>query len=625
MPAGFVGVDVFFVISGYLITGLIARAVQGNGFALTTFYARRIRRLFPALFLVIASLIFAGRFVLFENEYAVLLSDSIAGVFFFSNFAMLNSEGYFADTEIRHLRHLWSLAIEEQFYLFWPFFVAFGMRRGTRTLLRILFAFTVVSFAANILVLQQIPAAAYYLSITRFWQLSIGGILAAWELREPRNQQLPIWVKHLSSIAGALVIAGAAAGLVQKSAYPGWSGLLPVAGTALLLFAGPSAVINSLLSRKPVVYVGLISYPLYLWHYPLLTMLGDLKLGWLMFDSIAAIRAFSLAAAFVLAIATFELVEKPVRRLRGTASVVISAVLLVAILPCGFSLARSYAEGHWMSAQLHRLDRVVARSTQAVGDYACSLKRDQGFEDFSPECTAAEVDPAKPTIALWGDSLVGHLIPGIEQEFGATHRIWKQITFSCSGVLGPQTSRRPGCPEINDRVFAKWQELRPNVLILGASWSSANIPLLGSTLDKLRELPTRVIVVGSAPDWEAPPAFWLRQRALRDPAGAPVPAGGLPDRLLIPELRPEHRWENMQKLESEVRAIASAHGAEYISLYEELCNPEGCLTFQPDSAVPGAINLLQFDAMHLTPQGSTLITQKLLKPAILGDKSAPRG
>ena len=271
MPGGFIGVDIFFVISGFLITGIIARELSENRFSLIGFYNRRIRRIFPALIVVLAAVLVMGWLWMLPHAYAQLSSDVFASAAFAANFALMLQSGYFdIESAKKPLLHLWSLGIEEQFYLAWPLVLIIAARWRLRWL-EIAGGIALASFAMNVALVGHDPVATFYLPVTRAWELLVGAVLAlAWA----RVDQSGTASNRRATIGLALIVLAAAVLNVDR-AFPGWWALLPIAGSALLLSAPASWVNRTLLGWPPVVWIGLISYPLYLWHWPLLVIPCD--------------------------------------------------------------------------------------------------------------------------------------------------------------------------------------------------------------------------------------------------------------------------------------------------------------------------------------------------------------
>jgi len=306
LPGGFAGVDVFFVISGFLISGIIFEALRAGRFSFADFYWRRVRRIFPALVLVLAACLGLGWMLLLPDEYRQLGKHAVAGAGFLSNIVLWREAGYFATAaELKPLLHLWSLGVEEQYYLVWPLALALLAARP-RALPWMIAGLAAASFALNIWLTPRAPSAAFYLPMTRFWELMAGSALAYHVHYGSPGRRLA----DLKAAAGLALVAAGIALLSAQRPFPGWWALLPVGGTALLIAAGPGAWINRrILSNPAMVYVGLISYPLYLWHWPLLAYARISVDG----EPPAAVRLALLATSFVLAWLTYELIEKKIR------------------------------------------------------------------------------------------------------------------------------------------------------------------------------------------------------------------------------------------------------------------------------------------------------------------------
>jgi len=313
LPGGFIGVDVFFVISGYLITRHILDDISTGTYRTAGFYAKRVKRIFPALIVVLFVTIALGWLILTPEEYESLGRHVISGAGFFANIQNWKEAGYFdraADT--KPLLHLWSLGVEEQFYIVWPLIIAFLMRR-TGMLLKGMLACVVLSLVFSILTVTVLrdATADFYSPLTRFWELAIGAMVAYVTLYRPgfasRHRPLLAWAGILLTIAGMLV-------LQPDYTFPGAWALLPTVGTALLILAGASAPCNRLvLAAAPLVWIGLISYPLYLWHWPLLSLARILEGA----TPSVTTRIWVIAASVVLAWATYRFVELPLRTATG--------------------------------------------------------------------------------------------------------------------------------------------------------------------------------------------------------------------------------------------------------------------------------------------------------------------
>lgn len=340
MPGGFTGVDIFFVISGFLITTIILGSFEGEGFSYREFYARRVKRIFPALALVLLASFAFGWYTLLPHEWEQLGKHVAAGAGFVSNFAFWSEAGYFDNAaETKPLLHLWSLAIEEQFYIFWPLLLGLAWKRKWRVL-AVLGAVAAASFLVNVTTIHAHRTAAFYSPLSRFWELMIGGMLAYMRLHRP--PPIPGWRRHVQSVAGlALIVLGLC--LIRGGkAFPGWWALLPTLGAFFCIAAGPAGVLNrTVLASRPMVWVGLISYPLYLWHWPLLAYARILE-GQTPSDTT---RLLALLASFLLAWLTYRFVERRTRRSENPAVTSALVVVMVGFVLLGLLAASRYYVG----------------------------------------------------------------------------------------------------------------------------------------------------------------------------------------------------------------------------------------------------------------------------------------
>ena len=326
MPGGFVGVDVFFVISGFLISGILLRALQSGTFSFATFYANRIRRLFPALLLLLAVCLVVGWFVLLPDEYERLGKHTVGAAAYIENFVLRREAGYFDVRSVfKPLMHLWSLGIEEQFYMTYPLFL-WVMWRVRRSLFVVVVTIAIASFALNVAMVGRDAAGAFFLPQTRCWELAVGCAIACWQLqREEDIAAIKSFQAHSAfqwlrangalfanscAAVGTVLIIVATLWTHETDAFPGWWPLLPVCGTALVILAGPEAWINRrIFAIRPMVFVGLISYPLYLWHWPMLTFPRMISGG----EVSVMLRGMGVILSVALAWATFRFVESPIR------------------------------------------------------------------------------------------------------------------------------------------------------------------------------------------------------------------------------------------------------------------------------------------------------------------------
>ena len=348
VKGGYIGVDIFFVISGYLIAKNTYEEVDNKRFSLTKFYARRIRRITPALLLILIACLVLGWFALFNEEYKSIGKYVAAAAGFISNIVLLNDTGYFdSSAYLKPLLHLWSLAIEEQFYLFWPFLIFIAYRN--QRFFEILIFLTSISFFLNLILIAINVEATFYLPITRIWEI-IAGSLLAWVTHKSSRPLLACfdgnsvsrmgsklnkknWTINFASILGLMLLLFSFYKFDTSLPYPGVFAIFPVFGTLLLIWSSENAWVNRvILSNKLLCWVGLISYPLYLWHWPILSFASILEGE---FPS-RALRISSIFFSIFLSWATYFYIEKKVRsyRISVSAPILLGMLLSVGLIGC---------------------------------------------------------------------------------------------------------------------------------------------------------------------------------------------------------------------------------------------------------------------------------------------------
>ncbi|MGY4396601.1 peptidoglycan/LPS O-acetylase OafA/YrhL [Sphingomonas sp. UYAg733] len=501
VPGGFVGVDIFFVISGFLITGILVREHERTGrINLAEFYARRVRRLLPALLAVIATTLALGLWLVPPaGELQSLAQSALATLFFASNiFFTLQPSGYFAAAaETYPLLHTWTLAVEEQFYIVWPLLIPLtgwiAARAGLagRRALWILFgAVFISSLAVSVAGTQLRPTWAFYLTPFRGWEFAIGAMLSL-AIRGDR----PRW-KHGATVISAigLILIGLALWTFNHDTpFPGWIALLPTLGAAALLAAGaiaPANPVARLLATSPAVYIGKLSYGWYLWHWPLLAFVRGDTLG---APSTAALIA-AVVVSFLLSSASYHLIETPVRHqqpsmFRTTGKSLVAGIMLLLIGAVGAGITIIIAN--------HRL----AGSPRLQAVFSAGTK--QADPAISPECgnyrivfdTLAPVDScligdrtAKRMIILVGDSHAAHLIPMLDHWGRAAHvAVLPRTRGGCRPLDGQalvvgivaSTTNLAECARFRDAVLAEAgllaQSGRVVAIVASSRWPDADI------------------------------------------------------------------------------------------------------------------------------------------------------
>lgn len=455
-PGGFTGVDIFFVISGFLISGIILQELRAGSFTFAQFYARRIRRIFPALALVLAACLIFGWWSLSPYDYDQLGAHIAAGAGFVSNILLWRESGYW-DTEsaLKPLLHLWSLGIEEQYYLVWPLLL-FVLRRHMERILWLILGIAAASFALNIVLVGRMPEAAFYLPVTRFWELMLGSIVAWLHLHRAQGTEVSLWRSNLAALGGAVLLVLAFVLVHDGHGFPGWWALLPTMGTLLLIQSGPEAWINKrILANRVIVYVGLISYPLYLWHWPILSFARNLNGGL----PPVSIRIGALVAGLLLACATFEWVEKPIRRMgRGAAApqaAGLAAACVAALAVYGLLVFGNFAQARSSSVPY------LAEISAAYSDW-----------HFPGNITVP--GDTRQAVLFFGDSHMQQFLPRIETLMHDKHARHRTVIFRTRGGCAPIPGIERlgyGCNSFVDETLALASQPDVHTVIISASWA----------------------------------------------------------------------------------------------------------------------------------------------------------
>ncbi len=399
-PNGFIGVDVFFVISGFLITGILIDDLRAQRFSIRDFYIRRVNRIFPALLLVLALVVFAGPLIMYPDEYVRASLTSWTSTVFAANIGFYYEAGYWdIASKLKPLLHLWSLGVEEQFYLVWPLILWLAVRKRVSSwnaCLVVIF----LSLAVNIYLTSKNQAAAFYLPFGRFWELAVGGLLAIFQ-RQSAPSQPSVMATSGNWLAwgGLLLLVTVLRTPLDAKAFPGYYVVVVVLAGTLLIAAGPSAWVNRrILSHPALVYVGKISYPLYLWHWPLLVfarLMGDGQWS-------QSHRNMAVVGSIALAVLTYHGVERPLAKVRRRG--VLALVLIALMIGMGAISWLAYKSVFTMGTKPY------AAPPQAQYDYA------------------KPATPSSGKIALLGDSNAGHFEYGLKWIYGD-----RLITYAMPG------------------------------------------------------------------------------------------------------------------------------------------------------------------------------------------------
>jgi peptidoglycan/LPS O-acetylase OafA/YrhL len=587
LRGGFVGVDVFFVISGYLIGALILEETKHGTFSLAGFYARRIRRIVPAFAAMALAILALSYFLLLPSEYVRLAWSVVYSALSVSNIYFAHHVGYFdAPASGQILLHTWSLGVEEQFYLFFPLFVMLTLRYLPTWLNAGIVLVWVGSFLLSAYGAFADPQSTFFLAPGRAWELLLGTLVA----NQSWTTTLSRLTRNLIALLGLLMIGFAIAALTAETPFPGAAALVPCVGAALIIAAGQAggSVVARALSLRPVVFVGLISYSLYLWHAPIIFFQrSDREV--LLNGSRLLIVIYSV----VIATLSWQFIEKPFRRrftstsnwklvtggLAGLGSLAAIAVLVVMQngLPARFTpAARAYA-AYLDSGQAH------------FREGTCFIVAPYTFSDFDRDgCLRREA--GRKNYLLIGDSHAAQLWVGLSTLLPDVH-ILQGTTAGCRPEFTQAAGGVNSCTQMMKYLFTDYLvNNRVDRLLVAARWVPRDLPGLEEVLAWAKSRAIPVTVFGPMIEYDrALPRVLAAAAQSGDPGAADI-----------------HQVRNNTQLDDGLQAIAGRYGADYVSFYRLLCASEHCLKVAPDGAP------LEFDTDHLTRQGSILVARKLV-------------
>ena len=468
MPGGFVGVDIFFVISGYLITSLLQDDIRKNRFSLTWFYERRARRILPALFFVLVLTSCAAFFILLPADFKDYGRSIAAATAFSSNIYFWATTDYFGRAaEYKPLLHTWSLAVEEQFYILFPPLLYATSRWGRNHIVKILAALALASLAGSLLLAYTHPKPGYYLPMGRAWELLIGSLLAVGTLPKCGSR----WAVESLSMAGLMLVLGSTLLIDRTMPFPGWLAAFPCLGAAVLIYTGLSSggVGNRILSSEPLVFVGLISYSLYLWHWPLLVLAQNISSSGLNVPE----RLFVLMLAVGLSIFSWRFVERPFRgksswfsRRRIFQLVAIASTVTISV---GVGLGCSDGLPGRFQPEVLRYENQATQGQSAFAECFNPTPRDVRDNKL---CSIGAKSAAIPSFVVWGDSHADRMAVPISQvaEADGVKGVLASVG-SCPPLIGVNWPL-PSCREFNDEVVHLVDRRNVKYVIISAMWAN---------------------------------------------------------------------------------------------------------------------------------------------------------
>jgi peptidoglycan/LPS O-acetylase OafA/YrhL len=604
---GYVGVDVFFLISGYLIGSSLISEFSNHSFSLMAFYERRVRRIFPALLAMLAMTSMLAYHYLMPGALESYAGSLLAALLSFSNFLFYQQAGYFTTpSAAKPLLHTWSLAVEEQFYVFFPLLLYVIFRWFSRWLRVILWSVAGITFAFSVWVVSLDSAAAFFWSPLRAWEL-IGGVLVSQHGFAALRRG---WVREIAAAVGVVLILYPGMHYTAQTAFPGWTALFPCLGSALILAAGQvgTSGVGRILSTRPFTFIGLISYSLYLWHWPILVFQNN---GLML--SIHPIwerqtKLLVLGVSLVVATLSWLLIERPFRsgplKLRRRPLFLLNAQVAVVIACFAFGIMG--AKG----APLRFSDEVLHVASFASYDVSipwrvgtCFLMPTNSFGDFKTDTCLSSVPKHKEYLIL-GDSTAAQLYPGLVKTFPQIH--FQQATSSAcppyADLSAVELQYRANCRAMLRYIHETYLPTRHiDGVILAAVWEESSLANLGQEIERFQQQGIPVILVGPVIEFDFPlPLLLSAEMQRHDSVG----------------VRAENMTEHLIRRDEHVDAVMSEKARDewhirYISYFKDLCKQEadigktsweanGCPLFT-STGEP-----LLFDNHHLTITGSLL-------------------
>lgn len=605
IKGGFVGVDVFFVISGFLISSILFESFEQDRFSYLEFYSRRIRRIFPALVTVLVLCYVAGWFLLFAEEFKTLGKHTAGGAGFVANLFLYMERGYFdSSAESKPLLHLWSLGVEEQFYIFWPLLLGLVWKRRIN-FLGVTLAIALASFAYNLYMVGRDADAAFYSPLTRFWELMMGGMLAYWCMhRSPADAPPGNW----RSVVGIALIAGSVLLLNKSDVFPGVWAVFPTLGAFLIISAAPTAWVNRYILGHPImVWVGVISYPLYLWHWPLLSF-ARIDEG---HPTDVDVRLTALALSFPLAWLTYRCIENPIRRSRSPRPVLALAA----------SMALVFCVGSLTFLESGFEFRAAARNfpVTPVGEFAASRTSDGSCQRLFGKGSVKEevclANDSHPQVLIVGDShamalnaaaylnevpLKTLLVSGVAcppyPNIHFTPLAAANYGNNCAAIAADELKMAATVASITTVVVAahfgdlgrfSYADTQGHPLSEEQAFLRGNEALI----DQLQSLKKRVIFVIDVPALKVAPQNCVPRLFKSDP-----PSCNLPQRVALDEQKEYRKW--VAELAKAVPSLT------FYDAFKALCDETTCRARDRDS-------FFYQDYDHLSVRGSLLVLRDL--------------
>jgi peptidoglycan/LPS O-acetylase OafA/YrhL len=582
---GFIGVDVFFVISGYLISAVVMSDFASGRFTIAGFYERRIRRILPALLVVMLATTALVWHFFVPGELVIYSRSQLAALFSVSNFFFWKQSGYFDDPSVfKPLLHTWSLGVEEQFYIIFPLLIIFVRRYFPQRMRAIICSLALISLIASAIVVHRDATAAFFFAPLRAWELLTGTIISQKYLPSINGKA----ARNAASAIGLLVILAAAHYYNNFTPFPGIAALAPCIGASLIIAAGEtgSSVVGAILSWRPIVFLGLISYSLYLWHWPLLVFQRTNSMFFAKSDLTTRNKFIFVIIAIGISTLSWAFVEQPFRKgkfrpkrrallyINGVAVAAVAVISIVMI--CGDGFPARFPPDARLAAAYTTYDR-----TAATRYGTCFLRKWQDFADYNPAFCLMQ-HPGKKSVLIVGDSHAAALYPGLLDVFPDRDVLQANVD-SCRpfSTFAPDTP--PTCRRMNMLVFHEFLPTHHvDLVVLQGKWEPRDVAPLGETVAYLKTLNVPTVVVGPSTEYDLSLPH-LMAISFRD---------GHPEQI------DQHRMHDPEDLDKQMATLAETEWhVPYVSIHRDLCKPN-CAIY----GISGAP--LLFDTDHFTGDGA---------------------
>jgi peptidoglycan/LPS O-acetylase OafA/YrhL len=504
LPGGFVGLDLFFVLSGYLIGGILFNDAAQGRFSFAHFYEYRVRRIAPAVLTMLLVSLVVAQFVLLPLYDRYFARSVLANLYFGTNHLFWSEDGYFDPaSENKPLLHTWSLAVEEQFYFLFPVVVLMFARWGRKAWQPVIAALALISFAFNIWMTHVDIDGAYFLAPARAWEILLGALIALQAQRD-----WPLRWRNLMAAVGVALIVYATIVVNPHMPYPGFMALLPCIGSGLLIYAGGAGepTVSRWIAWRPLRFTGVISYSLYLWHWPVFVFVNHLII-----EPLTALQKIALLGlVYGVGWLSWKYVEQPFRAGHGMPArgVVLRAASAAVVVAAGgiAVLATQGAPGRPVADPA--LD-AVAEQYFRVGP--CYIESKHRRDQLHPEqCRFGDTGHA-PKVLVWGDSYARQWLPGLIDLARSQQASFVMASAGqCPPALGFDPRDRRGCKPANDAVFA-WLQAQTTIdtVVLVGRWKThadepAAVRGIAASVAALHARGLRVIVVGAMPSYKRP-------------------------------------------------------------------------------------------------------------------------